>query len=220
MYKNIVFDLGGVVVDFTPREFLVDHFMNEKLENELYELTFGSKEWRMLDAGELTRHEATCTIMAKAAQTGRIFEAEGILADWMDMLKTKDDTFALMNKLKRKGYNIYYLSNISQDVLELLQKRKFWPLFDGGIASYEVKMLKPDLRIYNALLSKYKLNPEETIFTDDNKINASAAFDAQITGIHFKNVRSFAKALDSYGVCLERKKRVPHPPKEEKHKKI
>ncbi|MEG0178790.1 MAG: HAD family phosphatase, partial [Oscillospiraceae bacterium] len=105
MYKNIVFDLGGVVVDFTPREFLVDHFMNEKLENELYDLTFGSKEWRMLDAGELTRHEATCTIMAKAAQTGRIFEAEGILADWMDMLKTKDDTFALMNKLKRKGYN-------------------------------------------------------------------------------------------------------------------
>lgn len=214
MYKNIVFDLGGVVVDFIPREFLVDHFMNERLENELYEISFGSKEWRMLDAGEITRHEATCSMMAKAAEAGRVFEVEGILADWMDMLKTKEDTFALMRKLKRKGYRLFYLTNIAHDTLDLLKKRKFWSLFDGGLASCDVNMLKPDLRIYKSLLAKYHLDPEETIFADDNKINASAAFDVQITGIHFKNVRSFIKALDSYGVVLERKKRVPHAPRD------
>ncbi|MEG2924679.1 MAG: HAD family phosphatase, partial [Oscillospiraceae bacterium] len=119
MYKNIAFDLGGVVVDFSPREFLVDHFMNERLENELYDITFGSKEWRMLDAGEITRHEANCAMLAKAAECGRIFEVEMILSDWMDMLKTREETYQIMKKLKHRGYHIYYLSNISYDVLEL-----------------------------------------------------------------------------------------------------
>ena len=55
MYKNIIFDLGGVVVDFDPREFLVDHFMNERVEDQLYDITFGSEEWLQMDAGLLTR---------------------------------------------------------------------------------------------------------------------------------------------------------------------
>ena len=57
MYKNIIFDLGGVVVDFDPREFLVDHFMNERVEDQLYDITFGSEEWLQMDAGLLTRWE-------------------------------------------------------------------------------------------------------------------------------------------------------------------
>ena len=51
MYRNIIFDLGGVVVDFHPRTFLVDRFMNERLEQQLYDITFGSEEWLALDAG-------------------------------------------------------------------------------------------------------------------------------------------------------------------------
>ena len=46
MYQNIIFDLGGVVVDYAPREFLVDYFMNEKLEDQLFDITFGSEEWK------------------------------------------------------------------------------------------------------------------------------------------------------------------------------
>ena len=77
---------------------------------------------------------------------------------------------------------MFYLSNISWDVLEMLQQRKFWQLFDGGVASCEVKLTKPDLRIYHALLAKYGLSAAESIFIDDNTANASAAFDADITG--------------------------------------
>lgn len=209
LYKNIVFDLGGVLVDFSPLEFLVDHFMNEKLEKELYDITFGSKEWRMLDAGEITRQEANCAMLAKGAEIGHIFEVEAILSDWMDMLKTKEDTVQLIRKLHKRHYRIFYLSNIPEDVFNLLSKRKFLQYFEGGIASYEVNITKPDQRIYKALLDKYGLIAEETIFTDDNKINAAAAQDAQITGIHFKGVKSFAKALDSYGVITERKRTAP-----------
>ena len=51
MYKNIIFDLGGVVVDFKPRDFLMDHFLNKSAEDEVFDLTFGSKEWEELDRG-------------------------------------------------------------------------------------------------------------------------------------------------------------------------
>lgn len=51
MYKNIIFDLGGVVVDFKPRDFLMDHFLNKRAEDEVFDLTFGSKEWEELDRG-------------------------------------------------------------------------------------------------------------------------------------------------------------------------
>ena len=141
----------------------------------------------------------------KGAALRRSFEVGVILDDWYDMLRTKDDTVQLIKRLKKRGYGVFYLSNISWDVLEMLQQRKFWQLFDGGVASCEVKLTKPDLRIYHALLAKYGLSAAESIFIDDNTANASAAFDADITGIHFKNVRTLQRALLSYGVESEKK---------------
>ena len=55
MYKNIIFDFGGVVVQFNPKDFLMDHFMNKRAEEIVYELTFGSQEWQDLDRGTITR---------------------------------------------------------------------------------------------------------------------------------------------------------------------
>ena len=135
MYKNIVFDLGGVVVDFNPREFLVDHFLNEKLENQLYDITFGSAEWLKIDAGVLPRDQAYDIMREKGKALGYSFETEVILSDWFDMLNTKDDTVQLMKRLKKRGYRLFYLSNIADDVLDTLRQRRFWSLFDGGIAS-------------------------------------------------------------------------------------
>jgi HAD superfamily hydrolase (TIGR01509 family) len=75
-------------------------------------------------------------------------------------------------------------------------------LFDGGVASCEVGVCKPDPEIYRHLLAKYELDPTETLFTDDSKENAEAAFRAAITGIPFRNVKSFCKALVALGVEL------------------
>ena len=62
MYKNIIFDFGGVVVQFNPKDFLMDHFMNKRAEEIVYELTFGSQEWQDLDRGIITREEGTATM--------------------------------------------------------------------------------------------------------------------------------------------------------------
>lgn len=212
MIRNIIFDLGGVVVEYSPREFLVDHFLNERLENILYDITFGSEEWLRLDAGELTRDEANEIIRQKGAEIGRKYEVDVILNDWYDMLRTKEDTVQLMKRLKANGYSLYYLSNISSDVLELLSARKFWKLFDGGVASCEAGITKPDRRIYRKLLDDYHLKPSECVFTDDVKINAAAASDVGVLGVHFRNARVFARSLAAHGVTLNRKHPGKKPP--------
>ena len=120
MYKNIVFDFGGVMVDFDPHKYLLDLFGNRGLEEEVYDLTFGSREWRLLDAGRITRREANERMLQRARAVGRGFEVEGVLDDWMSMLRPRRRMQTLVEQLKQRGYCVYYLSNIPEDVLDLL----------------------------------------------------------------------------------------------------
>lgn len=200
MYRNIVFDLGGVVVEYNPRDYLADRFFNERIEKRLYEAVFGSEEWQLLDQGKLTWGEAFQIFIQRGQDKEMLFEMQALLENWTDMLTTRKPTIALLKLLKKKGFDLYYLSNISKETLALLARRNYFKLFSGGVASYEVGVNKPDPLIYDTLLDKYDLVPEETIFTDDRKPNAAAAFGAGITGIQFKNVKGFCKSLLSYGI--------------------
>ena len=167
MYKNIIFDLGGVVVDFKPRDFLMDHFLNKSAEDEVFDLTFG--------------------------------------------------TVKTMCKLKLAGYRLYYLSNIPQDVIDEIRQRDFFPLFDGGIASCEVHLSKPDPKIFGLMMQKYGLAYDETIFVDDTKVNAQAAYNLGITGILYKGPKSFQRALGLCGVKMEadnKRQAAPEAPTE------
>ena len=123
MYKNIVFDFGGVMVDFDPKEYLVDRFCNADVEEQVYQLTFGSEEWKLLDAGLITRFEANQRMLARAKEQGRAFEVQGVLDDWMHILRPRRRMQELVQKLKSHGYCVYYLSNIPEDVLDLLMER-------------------------------------------------------------------------------------------------
>lgn len=203
MYRNIVFDLGGVVVDFDPRSFLLDRFYDETVEAKVFDLTFGSLEWRQLDAGEIDREAANASMLQKAAEAGCAFEVQSVLDDWSRMLKTRRKTVDVIKRLKKMGFSVYYLSNIPWDVLGELQQRDFWPLFDGGVASCEAGTNKPDPRIFQLLIDRYKLNCAETIFVDDNKLNTTAAYDLGITGIHYKGSASFLRALNTCGIPIK-----------------
>lgn len=203
MYKNIVFDFGGVMVDFDPHKYLIDLFGNRGLEEEVYDLTFGSREWRLLDAGRITRREANERMLQRARAVGRGFEVEGVLDDWMSMLRPRRRMQTLVEQLKQRGYCVYYLSNIPEDVLDLLMHRDFEGLFDGGVASCEVKVNKPDPRIYQALLDKYSLRASECVFIDDNLANVQAAFALGFAGIQMKeNVGTLVRSLATCNVTL------------------
>ena len=164
MYKSIVFDLGGVMIDFDPRGYLVDRLCNAETEEEVYDLTFGSEEWKLLDAGLISRFDGNHRMLEKARAAGRAFEVQGVLDDWLHILRPRHRMEELVRRLKSHGYCVYYLSNIPQDVLDLLRDRGVLDGFDGGVASCEVHINKPDPKIYKALLDKYSLKAEACVF--------------------------------------------------------
>ena len=161
MYKNIIFDLGGVMVDFDPKTYLVDRFCNAEVEEQVSQLTFESEEWKLLDAGLITRSEANLRML------------------------------------------VYYLSNIPEDVLDFLTERDLKGLFDGGVASCEVHINKPDPRIYKALLAKYQLKAGESVFIDDRLENVQAAFRLGFAGIQMKDsVGTLVRSLATCSVAI------------------
>ena len=89
MYKSIVFDLGGVMIDFDPRGYLVDRLCNAETEEEVYDLTFGSEEWKLLDAGLISRFDGNHRMLEKARAAGRAFEVQGVLDDWLHILRPR-----------------------------------------------------------------------------------------------------------------------------------
>ena len=203
MYKNIVFDFGGVMVDFDPKEYLVDRFCNAETEELVSQLTFESEEWKLLDAGLLSRYEANQRMLTHAREQGCAFEVQGVLDDWMHILRPRRRMQELVQKLKAHGYCVYYLSNIPEDVLDLLMNRDMKGLFDGGVASCEVHINKPDLRIYKALLEKYHLKAQESVFIDDRLDNVQAAFRLGFAGIQMKeSVGTLVRSLATCGVAL------------------
>ena len=202
MYKNIIFDLGGVMVDFDPKTYLVDRFCNAEIEEQVSQLTFESEEWKLLDAGLITRSEANLRMLARAKEYGRAFEVQGVLDDWMSMLHPRRRMQTLVEQLKQRGYCVYYLSNIPEDVLDLLMHRDFEGLFDGGVASCEVKINKPDPRIYQTLLDKYHLRADECIFIDDRADNLVAASALGFGIYEMHGVGTLLRSLPTFGVSL------------------
>ena len=165
MYKSIVFDLGGVMIDFDPRGYLVDRLCNAETEEEVYDLTFGSEEWKLLDAGLISRFDGNHRMLEKARAAGRAFEVQG--------------------------------------VLDLLRDRGVLDGFDGGVASCEVHINKPDPKIYKALLDKYSLKAEECVFIDDRLENVQAAFALGFAGIQMKDsVGTLVRSLATCNVML------------------
>ena len=120
----------------------------------------------------------------------------------MRSLRPRHRTLDLIRRLKKMGYHVYFLSNISEDALDFLRHKEFWTLFEGGIASCDVKINKPDPRIYQALLEDYHLKPSETIFIDDRTENVHAAYNLGITAIHYMGAGRLYKSLNTCGIPI------------------
>ena len=203
MYKNIIFDLGGVMVDFAPKDFLLDRFCNAAIEEKVYRLTFGSETWQKLDAGLCTRYEGNQAMLAAAGEEGCAFEVQEVLENWTSILRVRRRMVELVRRLKNHGYCVYYLSNIPEDILPLLMSRGLEGVFDGGVASCDVHINKPDPRIYKILLDQYHLKAGECIFIDDNRANVQTAFQLGMNSIQMReSVDTLVRSLATCNVTL------------------
>ena len=203
MYKNVIFDIGGVMVDFNPKDFLLERFCNSATEEKVYNLTFGSEIWKKLDAGLCTRYEGNQAMLEAAKAEHCVFEVQEVLENWTTILHLRRRMVELVRRLKNHGYCVYYLSNIPEDTLDLLMKRGLEGVFDGGVASCDVHINKPDPRIYQELLNKYHLIASECIFIDDSRANVQTAFQLGMNSIQMKeSVDTLVRSLATCNVTL------------------
>ena len=201
MYKNIIFDLGNVLLSFNPKDYLKSKISEDRIDN-VYKAIFQSEEWVMLDRGTITEKDAINRIIER----NNTYRDDINLAfkDWYDILRPIEDAVEVLTKLKKNGYNIYYLSNFHELAFkEVTTKNNFFELFDGGVVSYAEKLIKPEEEIYKLILKRYNLNPRETIFIDDTKSNVDGASKLGIKAIFLDNPKKLRENLISLKVKID-----------------
>lgn len=229
---TVIFDLGSVLVKNTFRENIV----NSKIPDEDYEyLIFKYAEMSQHITETMSTDEAIELFKTSLKPEFKKYAKE-IFTVLNIGIKPFEFTESMIKNLKDKGYKVYYLSNWNRASFELCKEKglfDFLKLFNGGIVSYEVDMMKPEKTIYNLLIDKFSINPSKAIFFDDRKENVDAAisvglhaevFDVKkhteydifslkdvyeaVNTITMDDIKSFNKELNSwdYGVLINGKK--------------
>jgi HAD superfamily hydrolase (TIGR01509 family) len=182
MIRTIIFDLGNVLISFIPSEFLKKKNYPATIRNTILSDIFQSEEWKKLDNGDITVIEAIDSIASKSALKRE--EIALVFNFRADIMFPLDDNVRLLPELKKQGFGVYYLSNFPLDTFEEVKNDYyFFRHFDGGIISSEVKLSKPDKRIYRYFLDKYSLNAGECLYVDDIEENVRAAESTGIQGM-------------------------------------
>lgn len=182
MLKNIVFDLGGVVVAHNEEGF------REKL-GKFFDFVFGPDMkcvpsfWCDYDLGILTIDE-TAAEVAKFRDCDAA-TAKAHMLQAISLQEEVEPTVELIKELKAKGYKLYVLSNMSKEYIEYLRKLPVFEYFDYQAVSCEQHLGKPNHKFYEYLLSHCNLVPSETIFIDDRKDNVEVAAELGIVPFHF-----------------------------------
>jgi len=182
MIKNIIFDLGNVLISFKPAEYFEKNKYPENIKNTILSDIFGSNEWRMLDSGEITTPQAIEAISKRSSLNKK--EIAHIFNLRTDLMFPLDSNVRLLPELKKRGFRLYFLSNFPLDIFEEIRSGYyFFKYFEGGLISAEVKSSKPDAGIYKIIMEKYSLTANECLFIDDIEINVKTAEFLGMKGI-------------------------------------
>lgn len=203
MVKNIIFDLGNVVLKLKWKLVIERYTNNIEEINLLQNVIFNSQEWLQLDEGTISKPDAL-EIMISKLPTNLHDICKNITDNWNDALVINDEIINFIIDIRKQGYKTYILSNASLELPGFLKSKKLDQYFDGKIISAEEKLLKPDYRIYDVLLKRFNLNPKECLFLDDRKENIDAAINMGINGYVFdyNNYPQFLKDIEKYNIYV------------------
>jgi len=181
---SVVFDIGGVLIDWNPRHLFRKVFEGEE-EMEWFLSNICTYEWNVQQDGGKLFSVATAELSAKYPEySDKIAMYYG---RWTEMLGGEiKETVKIFHELKSKGMPLYALSNWSHEAFPVAYARyDFMKQFDGLVVSGYEKLLKPDHAIYRVLMERYGINPAESVYIDDKKPNAEAAGELGFHAIHF-----------------------------------
>lgn len=185
MLKNIIFDVGKVLVSYQWQPYLNTFGFDTDTYSRVEKAIFLNPDWILGDMGTVTPEEWLNLMITKDPELEetirKVFEGFGAV------IKKYPYTDKWIQFFKNQGYHLYYLSNFPEDLHDkAYEQLKFLDDFDGGIFSWKVKCIKPDEKIYKLLLEQYHLKPEECLFYDDTVVNIEAAKKLGINTVLFR----------------------------------
>lgn len=202
MIRNIIFDIGNVLTDFRWEGFLRDKGFDDAMIERIGRASVLSPLWYEVDRGAWDIEK----VIQAFVDSDPEIEEELHLAfdDVRGMVTKRDYAIPWIRELRERGYRVYYLSNFSHKAqAECEDALGFLEYMDGGILSYQEKVIKPDAAIYQLLLSRYSLKAEESVFLDDTEANVEAARKLGWHGICFKSKEQAERELEKLGVQLQ-----------------
>ena len=181
--KNAIFDLGNVLFRFDGKE-LIAHFDDGKYSEHLFPILFNN--WHKRDRGELSDEEFLEVIQADLNEDERQI-AKRLLDHWIDCLEYDRKVLDVIAKLRRAHIKVFAISNIPADFAHRFKSIEALKDIEDAIFSSTEHLMKPDQRIFERAITKFKINPQETLYIDDHEENVKAAMLCGFKGVVYKN---------------------------------
>lgn len=200
--RNVVFDLGGVMINYNPRQFIDDLGYHGELGEKLSNAIFMDPVWAQMDSGVFSNYtEALPVFIQHHPQLEKEIRSF-FTPDWYEVYTIKRDTERILfDWVYDKGLDIYILSNFSRDGFAYVEKKyPFFKKAKGYVVSAYERLVKPQPEIYRLLLDRFGLKADECVFIDDYPVNIEGARAAGMNGIVFKDPESARQTLIDMGV--------------------
>lgn len=196
--KNIIFDFGGVLVDWNPR-YMYQKVFDNPSEMEDFLTNICTEDWNLQQDKDRTLADGTSYLIQKHPTYTNLIKL--FYERWEEMLKgTIEENVKLISILK-SDYKLYGLTNWSAETFPIaLKKYSFFQEFDGIVVSGTEKLIKPDPKIFNILLNRYQLKAQESIFIDDNINNIIAAKEIGFYTIHINETINLEAELKQMNI--------------------
>jgi putative hydrolase of the HAD superfamily len=195
---DIVFDLGGVVIEWDPVRFVATQYDDASLGVRVLEHLVYHPDWLELDRGTLSVPEA---IERAAARSGLAPEVLGrFFAALPDLLVPIPASVELTRRLKRAGHRLFILSNMASATINHLEASyPIWDVFEGAVISSRVHLVKPEPAIYEHLIRTFGLGARATLFIDDLERNLVAARAVGLRTLRFASAAECSEDLRALG---------------------
>jgi len=182
MYPNIVFDMGGVLLDFSEARLMQHYFghLSEDAHKQVYDAIFGSGLWRRMDRGDFNEAgtvRAVCALLPEELHA----PVEAMIPNYFEAMPPLPAN-EIIPLLKARGQRVFLLTNAPRAFHREKYRLPYLHLFDGIFASCDVGMLKPDQEIYRAFLRAFDLRARECLFIDDVRANIEGAAEVGMAG--------------------------------------
>ena len=192
--RNVIFDLGGVLLEWNPMAVLAQFEPDLEARRRLRAGLFGHPDWQAFDRGSLSEAEIVQRLQIRLGlPVARVLEiVDAVRASLVE----KPDSVRLLRALHRQGVALYCLSNMPASIyLDVQRRHGFWDVFRGIVISGEVRMIKPEPQLFAHLIERFGLKPAETLFIDDLAVNVEAARNAGMSVILFRDARQCEQQL-------------------------